>query len=237
MGDTANNRGTIPGIRGGAVLLALAVGLLLGAPAGAQVRCPANGTKPDTVLLERVGKVVYSRRHGRRDLQRLRARRNGPARVLRGAVPVGLTVAELTFRIRTRVILEPQGRKRYCARLATVETSLGYGDIMVYVAREYRKGSCPYRTILAHENRHVAVFQGTLARFAPRLRTRLREAAGQMAPLWVTDRESPADILQERLRRRLQPLMGEMERVMDKANARIDSPSAYRGEQARCRDW
>lgn len=205
------------------------------ASGGTAAQCPPADILPATRLTVTPGTVSYSRQHDIGGLAELR-RRNGRAATRRGAA-VGITTADPTFTIDTKVLLKPQGGGRYCAYLTEAVASLGYGRIQVYLARDYQRGSCPHTVIREHEDRHVAVFRNTLARFAPLLRARLAAQAARMAPLSVTDPEAAANRMQDQLNRHIEPILAEFQQTMDQANARLDSPAAYAAEQARCVDW
>ena len=114
---------------------------------------------------------------------------------------------------------------------------MGYDKLKVYIARKYRPGSCNYRSILDHENRHVSVFRNTLVKYAPRVERRLKRFAASLGPVVATSADQAAKILQQKLQRELKPLIREMDREMDFRNAKLDSPQNYRREQARCSQW
>ena len=114
---------------------------------------------------------------------------------------------------------------------------MGYDKLKVYIARKYRPGSCNYRSILDHENRHVSVFRDTLVKYAPRVERRLKRVATRLGPIIARSVDQTAKILQKKLQRELKPLFREMDREMDFRNAKLDTPQNYQKEQARCSQW
>jgi hypothetical protein len=209
-------------------------GLLWPAVAKAQI-CPSPAQPPQVTFTADTGRVVYGRQLTVRGLDDMR-RQQGQVTGLSGAA-VGLTVADLSRSLQIGTEVRPSGQGRSCVYLRMVEATIGYGQIRVYVARDYRPGSCPDNVIVAHENRHVAVFRETLARYAPNLRQTIEGTARRQGPLVVGRGADAEAIFLDRLQQAIAPLLNRMIREMDRANAAIDSPTSYAGEQARCADW
>ena len=215
-------------------LVAVVAVPLWSATAAAQL-CPSSTQAPQVSFTVDSGTVAYSRQLSRRSLNALR-RQRGKGASLSGAA-VGLTLADLAMSMQTRVETRPAGQGRLCVYLSTVEAAIGYGQIRVFVARDYRPDSCPDKVILAHENRHVAVFRETLARYGPNMRQTLEATARQQGPLLVGPGADPAAVFQARISQAVDPLFKQMQRDMELANEAIDSPTSYAAEQARCQDW
>ncbi len=209
----------------------------VGAGPAAAARCEPPPEAPAVTARIDPGQVVYDHSRDRAGIQALR-RQNGRVGASPGQIPVGLTSANLAFRMETRVAVTRQSRKRYCADLAKLDASLGFDWIRVHVTRDYARGSCPYKAIVDHERRHVAVFQGTLKRYAETFRRTLRREADRLAPVALSaPGDRAAQILQDRLHNRLKPLLRRIEQSLEDANAALDSPKSYARDHARCRDW
>ena len=136
-----------------------------------------------------------------------------------------------------RINALPMARGRFCGYLETVNATVGYDQLTVYVARKYRPGSCQYASIMEHEKTHVLVFRRLLDQYAPRIERRLTTAAHRMPPVDAASPKDAARRLKDKLRREVQPLFRELNRELDRANARLDTPQNYKNEQARCADW
>lgn len=54
-----------------------------------------------------------------------------------------------------------------------LKVTAGYDSMRVDVAREFPRGSCAYREVLAHEDHHVAIYREHLARVIPEIRKAL----------------------------------------------------------------
>jgi len=220
-----------------ALPLLAAMAAWLAAPAQAvAARCPAAGASPRVSLQINSGRIVYDTRKDRRQISRLHGSRGGASRK-RGWRPIGLTLTELKFRMKISINTLPRQGYGHCATAGAVEAELGYGDITVYVDKRYRKGSCQYRSVIEHENEHVAIFRNTLDRYAPRLEDRLTQAAEKLKPVAANTPDQAAERLKKALQRQMEPLFKEMNRTLDSKNNSIDTAASYEREQARCSKW
>lgn len=207
--------------------------LLAAAPA---VASSAGAAQPGagTVLAARceaqLGKsvtVTSSNQHGYRidhtrsfhDLTRLKGS------VRRGAWVLGLTHTDGQVRVNvggSRLRDEHSGYECIAPR---IEARLTYLPVVVYVSREFPVGSCAYREVLAHEMRHLEIYQ----HFLPKAEQRVREALEQRfdgRPLYAPIGKAQA-LLNDEVQRKWLPLMKrEMGRV-EQLQAAIDTPEEY----------
>lgn len=219
---------------GGFVVLVAAAVFAYASP-GVAAECVADRRGVVVDLRPVPGQVKYqSASPGQ--LRRLQDRARGAVRKL-GWHAVGFTHTEVAYRMRVTVSAAPLPGRLYCVRLTSVDATLGYGTVHVYIDAQYPRGSCAHGSIMTHENAHVDVFRTTLERFAPTVRAHLRRAAGRMAPIRVESPDDGAERLKERLRHEIEPLFETMNRDLDRANAKLDTTRNYKREQDRCSDW
>ncbi|WNJ98754.1 hypothetical protein L2D14_12855 [Thalassospiraceae bacterium LMO-JJ14] len=173
-----------------------------------------------------------------RDSLRRMQRQSGRAKAFGPAwTPVGLTLTELQYQLRLKIEAYPISGNVHCARLTDVDAELGYNKFKVYIARKFRPGTCAHRSIRAHEMTHVAVFRQALDQFYPRLQRRLQRAVHEIDTIRTSSPDNAATYLRKRLSATIQPLFLEMNRELDRNNARLDTPERYRHEQALCPEW
>lgn len=222
--------------RPGLFVLAVMIGLSVG-PAHA-APCTFSDAATVQVSVKRLdGRIVHNNARTRDNLRRMQ-RQSGRAKAFGTAwTPVGLTLTEVKYRMKLKIEAQPLSNSAYCARVTAVDAELGYDDLRVYIARKFRPGSCAYDSINAHELTHVAVFRDALDRFYPRLQHRLQRAAQSLDPVRSSSPDLAADYLRQRLSAAVQPLFLEMNRDLDRANARLDTPERYAQEQALCPEW
>ena len=206
-------------------------------PTHAQSTCPTFGQSPNVTLRIEPGKIALNNGYSRSQIKTLSGRGPSSAKLGSRWQPIGLTLTEQQFSMRVKVRAKRIGRNRFCGQLSGVDARLGYDKLKVYIARKYRPGSCNYRSILDHENRHVSVFRDTLVKYAPRVERRLKRVATRLGPIIARSVDQTAKILQKKLQRELKPLFREMDREMDFRNAKLDTPQNYQKEQARCSQW
>ncbi|NQV84135.1 MAG: hypothetical protein HQ494_09985 [Rhodospirillales bacterium] len=221
------------------VLLAgAAVGGILAVPSGAagKALCPNVQIQPRIFLETNPGKTVTDTTKSRSQISRLKFKRGGAPRK-RGWHPIGLTVADLKFGMEISVQVLSRSQKNHCASVDAVRASIGFGQITVYVAKRYRRGSCQYRSILNHEQEHVDIFRDALTVHAPKVEHRLTELAGKLKPVSASTVERAANKLQNTLQKEMAPLFKELNKAIDAENERIDTLENYRREQARCSSW
>lgn len=209
---------------------------LLGSPAWAKSVCKPAARAPEVAFVIKPGKVKVVNTLSRQQLQRMK-RQGSTLTPVKGWNPVGLTSTELGFSMSLRVNAVPRKKGSYCGFLESVRASVGYDELTVYVARKYRPGSCHYQSIMDHENLHVLVFRRTLEQYGQRINHRLKSAAIRMRPVLAGNAKEAAASLKAKLRRKIQPLFKEMNRELNRANAKLDTPHNYKREQARCRNW
>jgi len=217
--------------------LAVAVGFTSApAPADGASRCPPPERRSEISLSKNLGTMVFDTGHSRQQLRRLKESRSR-SRVGAGWVPIGLTLTEIRLQMNIRINAKSDGHGRFCASLDSVNASIGYDKLTVYVAREYRRGSCQYNSIVGHERGHVAIFRETLTRYIPRIEGRLRRTAARQGTISVRTPKQGANRMQRNLEREMEPLFREINRALDRANARLDTPQNYQREQANCSSW
>lgn len=221
-----------------AAFLILSAALLAGDIEAAQRSCPAPEQAPKIVLKTDRGRIANHNGHSRAQLTKMQRHQRGSATINGpGWKPVGLTVTDLKFSLKVQINALPMAPRQVCAVLVKADAFLGYDRLDVYVARRYRPGSCHHRAIIDHENKHVAIFRRTLDAYGPRVDRRLQREAAALGTIRAATPKAAANIVHKRLSSRVQPLFDQMNREMDAANARLDTPAAYRREQARCGGW
>jgi len=127
----------------------------------------------------------------------------------------------------------------FCFWVRRTELTIRNPSPDIYIAREYRRGTCPYRTVLAHERQHIRISKELIDRYIPRLRwvlTSLRIPTGER-PVFVTSAEDAKPEIAALMKELAEPLFQEMAKALREAQAKIDSPASYRRLRKACRNW
>lgn len=182
------------------------------------------------------GRVVYDHTLTKTQLRRL-ASRNQSVTIRPGEQPLGLTRRNM----RTGSSMESQtvnlSRNRYCARLSKVNIDIIFDQLKVYVLREYGRGSCQYDAVLAHEHRHVSLSRNVLTKHRSIIERKIRQRILAMKPAVASSRNRANQQMYSRLEQLLVPLIKDMEREMNAANEKIDTPASYARFRKQCRRW
>lgn len=118
---------------------------------------------------------------------------------------------------------------RYCLWQAEVAINVSYRP-EVYIAKEYRPGSCRYAQTKLHELRHVEVDKSVMKELLPRLKKVAAARAakiGTRGPFDETQREAAKSILLHSMQ---EAVSGELDRIESVRHMRqqlIDTPAEY----------
>lgn len=214
--------------------------MFVSTPAAAVQTCTLSGPPPVVTVRVNEGHVRLDNQRSQNELSEIRRHTdNGVGGLLDSAGwrSAGLTVTNTGYRLAVRVEAADLADGRVCARLTNATLDVGLRKLDVYVARRYHPGTCTYRTVLAHEYQHVAIFRGELKQHVPAMRQQLITTAGRMMAVVAPSPDAAARYFQHRLQTELQPAFLEMNRATERANGRLDTPGNYRLTQSRCSQW
>lgn len=150
---------------------------------------------------------------------------------------IGLTYAEISLGMSASTRSIPRERGGYCVYLEEVKADFGFDRFDVYIGREYRRGTCEYRTILDHENEHVAINNRAVKDYGPRLRRTIEQQLSYLPPLFTPSVNTGARLAIQQLQERLQPVMNAFKREQSRRNRAIDTDANYGALQELCTDW
>ncbi len=151
---------------------------------------------------------------------------------------LGMASTGLDFGWRVGFEWRPEG-EAFCFWVRRTELTVHHPSPDIYVAREYRRGTCPYRAVLAHEQQHIRTSRELINRYIPRLRwvlTSLRIPTGQR-PVLVGSPEEAKSEVRALMKDLAEPLFREMAKALRAAQAKIDSPASYQRLFKQCKKW
>ncbi|OSM05034.1 hypothetical protein MAIT1_03165 [Magnetofaba australis IT-1] len=124
-----------------------------------------------------------------------------------------------------------------CYRIAEITLRFGYDKMLVHYLDKYQPGSCPYATILAHEQEHVDAYNAKLKTHAPALAATLKKwASRQVIPVRDFDTEMAQDALRQKIKRGFELSLRQLQRRIQLYQADIDD-DVWRRLQPLCSDW
>jgi hypothetical protein len=149
---------------------------------------------------------------------------------------LGITYAQTLFSLQGATTVKPV-RGGYCIYIDKVEAAFGWKRMDVYVAAEFKPGTCEYRAVLDHENQHVSINNGALREFAPRVRAALEKVLSEQQPIFHGDGQAGTDAALEAVQDRMSGYLDQFQQLTAQRNAPLDSDNNY-GETAKlCSNW
>lgn len=145
---------------------------------------------------------------------------------------LGLTRAETTATVKLRLARLEGGRAGQECLSPQVAIILEYKPITIFIGREFARGSCAYREILAHEMRHLEVYQTYLPIMEAAVRTQLSRRF--QARIIHGEPRRVEEKLTAEIRREWLPLVEAEISKVNAIQARIDSAEEYNRMEAAC---
>lgn len=154
---------------------------------------------------------------------------------------VGLTISNLSIAGSARASTEVLD-KQICTNIGVLNLKIGYepGNLLVYIDKNYRPGSCEYEVTRKHENYHVAVAQQAMLFFKPDIEKKVHEIVGKLRPQIVRSEKEVEEVIQKQYQQvmtELAPLLRHINQKIAQKNAAIDTPESYSKTAALCKNW
>lgn len=195
----------------------------IASPAAAQ-NCAA--AKPTVAIVHGIPKPTLDNTLSQPELQALAppARHGGRTQGLyRARIEIGYTA-------QTRITdLRKEPASPVCVSLASVEVRVSLRERRIYVAREWKPGTCAYTAILDHERKHQAVDEELVRRYEPRIRQAIESAVAKAGPLAVlaTQREEAQDRLAKAMEAAVAQVFNELSEEQKDRQADVDAGLEY----------
>ncbi len=102
--------------------------------------------------------------------------------------------------------------------------------IRVYMPREYPEGSCNYKAVKRHEDKHVAIARQLLAEYTPRFLAAVRDLRLQSHGFaaWVDDEAASNDRIASEVQPAVQAVLDDLHSEMNGANRALDAADTER---------
>jgi hypothetical protein len=104
----------------------------------------------------------------------------------------------------------------------------------INVAREYKRGSCKYRTIISHERQHVEIDLLILSKYKEYIRNNLKAQTSSPIATGLIDVNKQVNLL-SRVEKKLKPLIDKMVNERQIRQGRIDTVKNYEELANRCK--
>lgn len=155
-----------------------------------------------------------------------------------GAHSVGLTKSELYWKVSTSFTTTSRvDREEACVHLSHLTLDYGFGTTPVFIDRRYTPGSCPYKTILQHENDHVTILDREGRAIQNWLRQKLSAIAASLPPIPSRAPKVTQQQLLSRIEKQTNPLFTTLKDRLASAHAQLDAPQNLEKTQKQCSKW
>lgn len=153
----------------------------------------------------------------------------GTLSAMKGHVPgtrvLGLTRTEARVTLALRSARLQDAASGYECIAPQIAATLRYLPVVVYVGSEFAPGTCAYREVLAHEERHLRAYRDFLPQAQARLRS-LLAARFDGQPLYAPAGQAGV-LLQRELDGRWMPQLRAVLAEVERVQAAIDTPQEY----------
>jgi hypothetical protein len=150
---------------------------------------------------------------------------------------LGLTYAETAYGAEAHSSATTVKGGGYCVYLTGLDLEFGFKRMEVYVAAEFEPGTCEYKSVLDHENQHVAVHRTVLRDFAPRFRVEVEKVLRAQAPVYTRDAQAGMDQALAAVDKGMSGMLGQFQKLVAVGNAPLDSPTNYEAIGRLCENW
>ncbi len=186
--------------------------------------------KPTVTVRSNQGRIKYITNMARQNfIQKYNASLN----------TLGLTVAELKVNMTGEPRIRQNSRET-CVGLKEVTFDIGYDEILVYIDKNYKPGTCQYRVVKDHENYHVAVHRQAMSFFKKDIEAAIRKSVAKLKPQQVTSSAQAQNVVNtqfQQIQRDIAPLLKHINMKIKEKNDAIDTPESYQKASSMCPDW
>lgn len=150
------------------------------------------------------------------------------------ALTLGLTRYEPILGISAPLVSMQLPDGTTCAYVDHVDVTVGYQNVIVYVASEIPQDSCGFGEVMGHEQKHINVNQQILQEYAPRISDGLGVYLQTNAVFIEQDPQDALNLLREKMQETLKTIMDEMSADNVARQAAVDSVEEYQRVSNSC---
>lgn len=147
------------------------------------------------------------------------------------------TKTSYSFEVRTTLA---SVNDRLCASTSKVRAGFFVVNLKVLIPSEYQEGSCEYREILSHENKHVEILKELHDKYSKILRKVLEDEQTKKSLSSVSlvkSIEEAQSEMKSALSFLIRPTLEEYENELRMKQSSIDTISEYQTISSRCNNW
>jgi hypothetical protein len=149
--------------------------------------------------------------------------------------PVGLASGQLYLRVNSSIFKSRTSRDpSTCGQIKSILVELGFLNNTIYVAKELPKRSCPFKTVLGHEERHKDVDRQLLEEYTEKAKEFFQKGADEIGMI----RHPAAAAIDAQVNAYMNDAMEyfskELEQERKQRQKEVDSPEEYQRVEQAC---
>ena len=200
---------------------------------------------PEVVITTSYGKLRYDHENSRKTINRLylnnnRIKGKAKTKTLSTGLTNGLSNFEYKININSKVQKKTIPSGITCVYPTFVNLYFGVGeDPVIYIAREYDKGTCMYKLVLRHEQTHQQIAQSVMESYLPVVKERFVEVVKNnviASRSYNINISTATDMLKSIYAEVLNDLLLEIEEKTNIEQSKLDNAENYEYETAICRE-
>ncbi len=198
----------------------------------AQTLCDAHN--PTSSLQYDIGVTEYVRDISSKELTQMQ----GPHGFQNHEI-LGLAGGESGLRFEVTFLAQQYAEKKYCLRVKSIEAKF-YAKPRIYIASNFKRGSCEYNKVLKHEAEHVKILKRAHREYVPKYRSHLYKISKTipvLEPIDLIDVNSQKEELIRYIDSELASYMSVITQEVAKRQKEIDTPQEYKQVYSRCKRW
>ena len=114
-----------------------------------------------------------------------------------------------------------------CLFVDRIRVSAAFRGNRIYVAREFKEGTCPFEQIITHEERHATLDYQLLQQWKSELHRDLNGFLSQIPPQRTNDRDALFKIWLSKLQEHVDGALDSFSKRLALEQAKIDTQSEY----------
>lgn len=202
-------------------------------PSNAYAQRFCDMDKPSLTVKMAKKKTRYIRSESAADLTQMHAGRNA------NYVVQGLGGGEMGYKLEMKYQTERKG-KQACVGVKAIKVTF-YGVPQIHIASNFKRGTCEYRAVLEHEQKHIRTMLKFMREYAPKLKRfskrMVKSSQYQAGPMDESRVATALEKIKESYNQQLNNYLASIYPVLQNRQQAIDNPQEYARVQSKCKNW
>lgn len=143
------------------------------------------------------------------------------------SVTLGLTHYEPVIHFRVPMLKTTMDDGTTCVQVRQIDATIGYKNVMIYIAQELAANGCAMRHVNEHEKKHVAVNRGILVTYVPKVQAKLADYLKIYGVYRGPNAEYAESLMNDKVEFVLKETAQQIMEENRRQQKRIDSPEEY----------